>query len=524
MRRLWDYMKRPAFHGTVAAVLAVLIVPAAARADVERIREKAVELEQKLQKQAFEADAKVDPANSARIYKDYGFLLGKSKVEEVAADAKTDPRAEALRLYLIRAAVGNELATYVDDLRNFQATNTASYGDQDVRMNDLVARLAVTEGDSDRRKLISALSPLFDTAAVYRNEVLKRRNETYATWGFSNYADFYTTREGTDLAAVSALADDFLTRSQSLYDSLFTVMADRVLQTEARKVRFYDLPFLTQGTAYEDAFPAADRVARMRNVFKGLGVDVKGQSNLTVDVEGRPGKALETGVYAATVPSDVRVSFRPNPGSRSDDRLVYAVGAAEIYALSTQTAFEPAYLPRVAPQAAMAYLARLVLDEPAWVAAQAKPSGFDQKAYETYRAFVSLYEARFLAAQAKFEIDAYQGGANLDDTFKTVMEGATGARISSSDSKRALAYLSQLDSVGRFQGLLLAAAARDHLVETLGRDWYTGGKAGSLLTGLWKRGGTLTLDDIGSAFGGAKAGVDPLIRHINSLVTPGISQ
>jgi hypothetical protein len=501
-----------------------VIIPVAARADVERIREKAVELQQKLQKQAFESAAKVDPANSARIYKDYDFLLGKSKVDEVAADAKTDPEADALRLYLIRSSVNAQLATYVDDLRNFEASNTADYDGKNVRMNDLVAQLAVTPEDSDRRKLISALSPLFDTAAVFRNEILKRRNDTYATWGFAHFSDFYTAREGTDLTAVSAMADTLLGRTQALYDSLFTVMADRVLHTEARKVRFYDLPYLTQGTAYEKAFPAADRVARMRDVFKGLGVDVKGQSNLTVDVEARPGKATGVGVYAATVPSDVRVSLKPLGGIRDDDRLVYGVGEAEIFALSTQTAFEPAYLPRVASQATLAYLSRLVLDEPGWFQGQVKGDGFDQNAYETYRAFVSLYEGRMLAAQAKFGIAAYEGGANLDDTFKTLMESATGSRVSSSDSKRALEYLDQLDSVGRLQGLLLAAAVREDLVKTLGPDWYTGGNAASVLTGLWKQGGALTLADIGSVCGGAQPDVDAWIRHINSLVAPGASQ
>lgn len=326
MNRLVKTLGSPRIRLGLMAAALVLLAPVAARADVERIREKALELEQKLNKEAFEADAKVATPASARVYKDFDFLLKKSKVDEVAAEAKTDPRAEALRLWLIQATVRSGIATYEDDLRTYEQTTTVDYDGQKVRYFDLVSRLAVTPDAAERRKIYSALSPLFDTSTVFRTEILSRRNETYQKWGFKTFADFYAAREGLDLDAVAASADGFLKDTQAAYDSLFSLMADRVLSTEARKVRFYDLPYLTQGADFAAAFPSSGRITRIRNIYAGLGVKLADESGLLIDDVARPGKNPATRVYALQVPSEVRISFDPQDGVRKDDQMAYAAG------------------------------------------------------------------------------------------------------------------------------------------------------------------------------------------------------
>ena len=190
---------------------------------------------------------------------------------------------------------------------------------------------------------------------------------------------------------------------------------------------------------------------------------------------------------------------------------------AGIFLYSDQTAFEPAYLPNASAQAALAYLPRFVLDEPAWIEAQAK-GDLDRAAYGTFRLFSLLYDARTLAAQARFEIDAYRGAADLEAEFRTLMETATGARLSASDAKRALSVLSQLRSASQFEGLLLASAMHDRLGDTHGETWYQDGEVGPMLRDLWKQGGALTVETIGTACGDARPDTAPFIKHIDTLL------
>ncbi len=513
-------LARPAALAVLVAGAAGAAFPGVSRADVERIREKAQEMEQNLEKHAFEVDAKAATPNSQRVYKDYDFLLKKSKVDELAGAGGTDPAAGRLKLFLVRCIVDANLASYEDDLKKFEQTSTVNVDGKDVPYRDVLKDLAAASSDSDRRRLYAGLTSQFETIAVFGKQIMSRRNEQLQPWGFKNFAEFYAARENLDLDGVAATADSFLSATQSLYDSLFTVMADRYLHTEARKVRFYDLPYLTQGIMFESAFPPAARKARMKALYRGLGVDVDAQAGLTLDDEARPGKALRTGVYQAAVPGDVRVSFNPLGGIRDDDDYVYGVGAAQIFTQSTQTHFEAAYLPNQTAQAALAFLPRLVLIEPGWVQANAKADGFEAAQYSTYRAFLTLYEARMLAGLTGFELGVYRGSADMGEDFRKAMETATGARMAASDGKRASEYLNRLNSAARFQGLLIAAGVQNHLRTTLGEDWYAGGKAASALKPLWQKGGALTPADIEAACGNAQPDMKDLIHEIRSLVVP----
>jgi hypothetical protein len=481
------------------AVLAGILLPSVASADVERIREMALELEQKLNKQRYDVMVRGEKPTSDRIYKDYDFILADSKVSEVA-EADGDPRSEALRLYLIQAIVDSRLAAYVDGLNEFEQTTTADLDGKKLLYSDLLALLARTKDGGERRKIASVMPPLIETSAVFRNQIVQKRTENYKAMGFEDYAAFFAAREGLDLDALDAQAKAFLAESQPAYDVLFEAMAQEVLGTEGRKVRFQDLPYLTSGCDYAAAFPAASATRRLRALFTGLGVDLTAQSNLSVDTQERKAKAAYA-VVPVLVPGDVEVGIRPLGCDRDNWRLAYAVGEAQVYTLSKQTAFETAYLVNQAAQAALAWLPRLVQEEPAWIKGNMEGS-LDPARYLKYRQFVSLFEARVLAAITQFEIAVYREQApDPDKVFRDVMAVATGVRVSSGDAQRSAEFLTQLQSASRFHGLLLAAGVRKHLRDEFGEDWYSGGKAGAFLKGLWQQGGTLTPGAIATASG-----------------------
>lgn len=499
MRRSLIDLSRKLVSISALALVASLFLPATSRADVERIREKCLELEQKLNKNRVEVQIRGEKANSDRIYKDFAFLLSEGKVNE-AAEAKNDPQAERLRLYLIQINVASQLAPYSDELQEFLRTSTVDLDGEKVTYKSLLRRLAQSADGGDRRKLASVLGDLVETSAVFRNEIVKRTNDTYATWGFEHYADFVSQRDHIDFEALSAQAESFLEESQPLYDTLFAKMSQELLGEEARKVRFYDLPYLVSGCKFAAALPSDSITRRLRGIYKGLGVDLGTQSGLSMDMEHRPGKSLSPICIPVMVPNDVEVAIDPIACGRDDSQLVRAVGEAQIFTQSTQTGFENAYLANPAAQAALAWIPRFVLNEPKWIEKNVAGGDVDRGLYQSHRAFASLFEARMLAAMTLFEIKVFSHkSTDMDKDFNDVMRIATGVRVSTADSHRSTEFLTPLESAERFQGLLLATGIKKHLADEFGADWYNDGKAGAVLSGLWKQGGALTPDAIAAA-------------------------
>lgn len=498
----------------VAGVMLAAGTAAPARADVERIREKALELEQKINKHRFEVEVRGEKRNILRIYKDFEFILKRSKVEEAQEASAKDPHADRLRLYLIEAAVGLELASYTDDLENYLATATADLDGKQEPYSNLLADLSKAPDDAARRKVYTALKGLVETANVFRNQIVQRTNEAYQTWGYENFAAFYAEREGLDLDASVAAAREFLETTQASYDGLFEEMAMAYLGVEARKVRFADLPYLFQGTAFLEHMPSSGRRERMNALFQGLGVDLVGESNLTYDTKERMGRPLAAGVYPIQVPNDIAAGFLPTGGLQDGDRAATVLAAAQSFTMSRQTAFEPAYLARQAPLAALGALARSIRDEIGWLGKHAKLEGEDLAAYRRYRVFTMLLEARMLAATVIYEVDLYRGGTDAERTFKDVMKEATGIRLSSTDSARSLEFAAELRSVSRFHGMLWAEGIRSHLRETLGDDWYRDGKAAGVLKAWWAEGGALDRQKIESVVGDLSGGAASFLARL----------
>ena len=507
-----NVMMRTAALGALAA-LGPALFPPAARADVERIREKALELEQKLNRQLVDVDLLGNAPNTARVYKDFDFILKRSKVDEVM-ESGDDFRARGLANYLIRALVESELAGYEDDLRSYLQTTTVDLDGRNLTYSDLLKRLAVTADGAERRKVASLLGPMVETSMVFRSDIANRRVLAYRAQGFADYADFYGQREGLDLAALQAEAESVIALSGTLYDTLFAHVARRHLGVEPRQVKFSDLAYLTQGAMFNDLFPG-DAATRMKSVYRGLGVDLSG---LVVDIEGRPGQAPGTMVLPVVIPGEVHVNLNPMGAERDADDLVYAVGEALLHARAKEPGLETAYLVNGPAAAAVAWIPRMVLGESGWIRTEAKGDPTRLAEYLEYRAFQELYELRALAGLTLFELHVYRG-ENPEKAFRDHFTQASGVRITQADSHRGLDSLSQLNVASRFRGLLGAAALRDQLSGSLGDAWYADGRAAAVLGALWSQGGTLTVDAVMQATGGVSNSPSRRIEQIRALAT-----
>jgi hypothetical protein len=488
------------------------LVPRASANDVDRIREKALELEQKRVQHAYDTRVKVGEPNYLRVYKDFAFLYDQGKV-----DACRKEGADRLALYLVESWVNLDLADYEDDLKTHEMKGTVEYDGQQLNRLQLLARLASADDAAERRAIFTAVKPLIEHGNVFRNQIATRRVELYRERGFADYAAFYAEREGLDLDAVAARAEAFLAATGELHDELFTWAADVRLGEPTRKVRFPDLVYLAATRDQNAAFPPTDRHARVNELFAGLGLPGVNTKLPGFDDKPRTGRPIGFDSYPVVVPTDVRIGVTPVGTPLDYDNTISALSEAGLFLRSKQTRFEDAYLLNDAATATLGYLALGVRDHSGWLSAHTLLAGEELAAYHKHRAFRRLLDARMLAAQALYEIDLYRGAATAEDTFKERMKEATGIRLSSTDAKRALEFAVQMRSVSEFEGLLAASRLAAHFRATLGDDWYTGGKAGETFGAWYAAGGTLTLDTLTADLPGAADDFGPLVETVRAF-------
>ena len=89
---------------------------------------------------------------------------------------------------------------------------------------------------------------------------------------------------------------------------------------------------LFRGVKWDAMFPPDRMVPALESTLADLGIDLRGQSNVHVDIEPRPSKDPRAFCAPVLVPSEVHLVI-PRVGGRDDyDALMHEAGHAEHYA------------------------------------------------------------------------------------------------------------------------------------------------------------------------------------------------
>src|SRR5690606_26339618 len=135
-----------------------------ARADeVDRIREKAIELHRDLFTAQLQYAAEGRQSNLARVYKDFDHLLKDNKTKTIsqAASAAKDPalqsRLQRLHDFLMGERIRASVAVAWDNARNYDRSSAMSVAgvDGEVTVNSFESMLAGEESRSNRRNVRS---------------------------------------------------------------------------------------------------------------------------------------------------------------------------------------------------------------------------------------------------------------------------------------------------------------------------------------------------------------------------------
>ena len=248
-----------------------------------------------------------------------------------------------------------------------------------------------------------------------------------------------------------------------------------------------------------------------------LGVDLRAQRNVELDVEPRPAKDPRAFCSPIEVPGRVVLCIKPMGGVDDWRALFHEAGHLEHFAhTSPRLPMEARRLGDDAVTEGWAFLLEHLVTEPGWLARQLDVPRPDGLAEES--AAVRLYMARRYCGKLLYELELHAGAdlETLPDRYVELLGTATAIEPSPAD------FLVDVDSgfyvTAYLRAWALEAELSRFLREEYGSSWFASRRAGSLLRELWNEGLGLRAEELVDQVSGGTLELAVVAEQLEELV------
>ena len=360
------------------------------------------------------------------------------------------------------------------------------------------------EPDRDRRErlelerlrlLDEELNPVYLEAARIDRDAVQ-------ALGTPNYYELYK-RFGFRLDALAQECTQLLASTERLWEET----ADRAFRERLgiglRDARPWDVPRLLRAPQWDSAYPPDRMLPGLEASLRDLGIDLRAQENVHLDLESRPGKSPRAFCAPIEVPGRVMLVIQPIGGRDDWSALFHEAGHTEHYAhTSASLPMEARRLGDMAVTEGWAMLIEHLVMDPAWLNRRLDVPNVDRLAADG--AMTLLYFVRRYSAKLLYEIEFFQSEdpGSMRSRYAALLTDAL--KIPANPES----YLMDIDGSFYVTGYLRSWAfetqLRDHLRTEFGREWFAHREAGDLLRELWSLGQGPTADELLRDVTGAK--------------------
>jgi hypothetical protein len=391
--------------------------------------------------------------------------------------------------------MGDLTRRQAEEIARLEASLTVEVDGDEIGFRMLRPALANEPDRGRRERLDRARVELTDAELnPHHLRIAETRRNATSELGVETYRDLYA-RFGFPLEQLADQCERFLAETEDLYVAAFDRLFRRRVGVSLEEAKRWDVPRLFRAPEWDGGFPAAGMLPALEATLGGLGIDVRAQENVHLDLEPRPTKTPRAFCAPIEVPGRVVLVIQPMGGPDDWHALFHEAGHTEHYAhTSADLPLEARRLGDNAVTEGWAMLLELLVNDVAWLERRlnfARPDEFAAEATTGVLYFVRRYAAKFLY---EFEL---HGGAGLEDMrarYVERMHDALKIEVAPAD------YLADVDA-GFYSSSYLRAWAfesllRGFLREEFGRAWFTRPAAGSLLRELWSEGQRPTADEL----------------------------
>jgi hypothetical protein len=389
------------------------------------------------------------------------------KVAQVEAELEVTVDGRTIPFRMLRVAMANE-------------------PDRDKRERLELERVRLTDEE---------LNPVYLEAARIDREAVQ-------ALGAPNYYELYK-RFGFKLDELADECTSLLDETERLWEE----HGDRAFRTRLgiglADARPWDVARLMRAPQWDQAYPSDKMLPALEQTLLDLGIDLKSQQNVHLDLEQRPAKTPRAFCSPIEVPDRVMLVIQPIGGRDDWEALFHEAGHTEHFAhTSPELVMEAKRLGDMAVTEGWAMLMQHLVSEPAWLNRRLDVPKVNELVNEG--ALTLLYFVRRYCAKLLYEIEFFQADdpATMRKRYAELLTEAL--KLPAREEN----YLSDIDGSFYVTGYLRSWAfetqLRDFLRGEFGNEWFTRSDTGSLLRELWSLGQGPTADDLLRDVTGAK--------------------
>src|SRR3954451_23863135 len=266
------------------------------------------------------------------IYAEFAELTTLDQANRIGAAVDGDRRVRELWKFACQGYLGNLTQEHAERGAAIEAELTATVDGKEIPYRMIRPTIA-NEPDPERRKRLELvrnslteehLLPMqLDAIAVERQAV--------RDLGAPNYAELHR-RLGFGLDELAERARAFLDQTEAMFeqsaDRLFRERAGLGL-TEANR---WDVSRIFRAPEWDDAFPADAMLPALEGTLADLGIDLRAQTNVELDVEKREKKSPRAFCAPIEVPQRVVLVIQPTGGVDDWRALFHEAGHTQPFA------------------------------------------------------------------------------------------------------------------------------------------------------------------------------------------------
>ena len=429
------------------------------------------------------------------IYERHQELTTLEWAQALGGTVDGDRRVRELWRFACEGHLGSLTKEHSEKIAALETELEAEIDGEKVGYRMLRPTIANTDDRGKRERLDEARTSLTEEHLnpIYLDAVAISQ-QTVPKLGSANYLELYR-RFGFRLDELAAQCRALLEATESVYeDTTDKLFRDRIGIGLAEAKR-WDVPRVFRAQNWDDFFPADKMLPALEATLSDLGIDLRSQENVHLDLEQRPSKSPRAFCAPIEVPEKVMLVIQPIGGADDWRALFHEAGHTEHFAhTSAELLMEEKRLGDNAVTEGWAMLLQHLTDEPAWLTRRLDVPRPDEFAREGATGL--LYFVRRYCAKLLYELE-FHGTDDVTALRPRYVELLGAAlRIEPSETD----YLADIDSgfyvTEYLRSWAFEAQLRAHLREQFGKAWFAKREAGSLLRELWSEGQRISADEL----------------------------
>jgi len=391
--------------------------------------------------------------------------------------------------------LGNLTRQHAERLAQAEAELEATVDGKTIPFRMLRVELS-NEPDRDRRERLEKarvqltdehLNPIYLDAARIDREAVQKLDAP-------NYYELYK-RFGFRLDELAAQCQELLDATERTWEESGDRLFRERLGLGLADARVWDVARLFRAPEWDQAFPADRMLPALEATLGDLGIDLRAQDNVHLDLESRPAKSPRAFCAPIEVPDRVMLVIQPIGGRDDWEALFHEAGHTEHYAhTSPEMPMEAKRLGDMAVTEGWAMLMQHLVTEPAWLNRRLDVPRVAKLANEG--AISLLYFVRRYSAKLLYEIEFFQADDALPMRPRYAELLTEALKIPANPES----YLADIDGsfyvTGYLRSWAFEAQLRDFLRSEFGNEWFARREAGELLRELWTLGQGPTADEL----------------------------